>query len=582
MATDQPQVGASSWRFLARYWPQVVIGSLVLLVNPTLAVVIPYYIGRAIDVFAGEAVGDTSRLVGLVIVLAIIQTIARSSGFILLQGAARRAEHDLRTRVFERLLRTDAAYLRTQRVGDLASRLSSDLAGVMTMWGMGLLWIIGMGALLVMALVLMVRIDPVLTLWSLLPVPIMMVVTQRLAGRVKRQAGEANRQLGKLSATVTEDLTGIGVVKGYHLEEQRSKQFAELSTQLVRRNMVRQLTEGLFLPILGTLTAASRLAVLWLGGMAVIDGDIRLGEFIQFTAYLVLISMRVVGLAGIVSMFQQGGASWARITAVLARSPKIEDGTGEPLARPIRGELELRNLTVELDGRRILDGVSLKIPARTITAVVGRVGSGKTTLLEAIPRILDTPADSVLVDGRDITELPLADLRGAIAYASQNAFLFSASIADNIAFGLDGTGDRRERVLAAARVAGLEPDLAALPQGIDTPIGERGIGLSGGQRQRVALARAIASDRPIILLDDSLSAVDTETERRILDSLAKALDDRTVVLVSHRLAALRRADQIAVLDGGRIVELGHHDELLARGGLYTEIYRAQLESETAA
>ena len=572
-----------SWQFLWHYRVRVVSGCFALLCATSLGVVIPYVLGRTVSAIQHGDGHLVPRLAALILALALVQAVARTMGNIAINGAAYRAEHDLRMAVFRHLVATDAGYFRQQKTGDLVSRLTSDLQTLMSMWGQGIFYGFGVGLLLAFAIIAMVSIDPILTVLALAPIPPIVLTSQYLSRRIKRLGTEASRQRGKLASDAHEDLAGIDVVKGYHLEQERGRKFSQQASVLMRSVLAVQRASGWYGPLTGLFIAAGTVVVLWRGGSAVIDGSLELGDLVQFNTYLTMLGFRVVTLASIIPVFQQGVVSWQRISAVLAREPTVKDAAGPALAASGAGDLEFRDLGVEIDGRRVLDGVSFGVPGGTLTAVVGRVGAGKSTLVEAIPRLVDVPKGMLFVEGRDVTDLPLASLRGAIAYAPQHAFLFSATIAENIAFGLDQVdeSEARERVVKAARIAGLESDLAALPQGIDTPVGERGVTLSGGQRQRVALARAIASERRIILLDDALSAVDTDTERRILDGLQAALRGRTVVMITHRAAAMARAQQIAVLDRGRLVELGAHDELLARNGAYAEIYRDQLEQGQA-
>jgi len=570
----------SSWRYLRRYRGRVLFGCLALTVGTSLGIVIPYFLGRAVEaVIRGTGIIEVALII---LVLALVQAAGRAAGSIAINGAAREAEHGLRIAAFSHLATMDPGFFRKQKSGDLVSRLTADLQTLTQMWGQGIFYVFGVVCLLLFALVAMLVIDPILTAWALGPIPVIVFVSQALGKRVKRLTMTASQDRGHLASTVQEDFAGIGVVKSYRLEQHRAEHFARESAQLKKSALRMTRNSLLYSPLTGVFVAVGTVAVLWLGGSRVIDGRMGLGELVQFNTYLGLLGFRIVTLASIIPVFQQGAVSWQRVSSMLGRVSTITDGPGAPLAAP-EGDVELRDLTIQIEGKKLLDGVSLKIPAGTFTAVVGRVGGGKSTLVEAIPRLLDVEPGQLFIDGRDVRDLPLESLRGAIAYAPQHAFLFSASIADNIAFGIDGKPDDvKERVLAAARIAGLESDLAALPNGIDTQVGERGITLSGGQRQRVALARAIASGRRIVLLDDSLSAVDTDTERRILDGLQQAFKGRTVVMVSHRVTVTTRADQIAVLDHGQLVEHGPPHELPARGGVYTDLYRSQEHEERAA
>jgi ATP-binding cassette subfamily B protein len=407
-------------------------------------------------------------------------------------------------------------------------------------------------------------------------------------------------ELGALSNAVQEDLTGVQVIKTYGLEQERQGRFGARSTRLLESNMALTQVRGQLMPVLGGVASLGTVIVLFIGGRRVIEGSMELGEMIQFNAYLAILVWPTLALGWMISLLKRGQASWNRLAEVLEARPTIVDGPLAVEGEKVRGAVSIRDLTIEIGGRRLVDGVSLEIPAGTITAIVGRLGSGKSLLVEAIPRLLEVPPGTVFLDDIDITQMRLGDLRRAIAYAPQEAFLFSSTIAENIETGLpedrqnghsrehwdDVSGARAlpvsDEVRRAAQAAGLERDLAALPAGFQTMVGERGITLSGGQRQRVALARALVARPRVLLLDDSLSSVDAETEKEILGHLDEVMRGRTAILISHRVAAVRRAHQIAVLDQGKLVERGTHDELLALGGVYAELYRTQLAEEIAA
>ncbi len=550
-----------------------------------LTLAIPSYFGRAVDALIAAHPEEHVPAIGLsLVVLAVAQALTRIFGIQLLISAAKLAERDLRDHVFQHVVQLDAGFYRSHSGGEIASRMSNDVQLVVVMWSGGVIQAFGAGLMVCVACVAMFLIAPGLALLALLPAPLIMFGASRLSRLDKQRTTETMKQLGSLSGSVEEDLAGIGVIRGYHLQEAREKRFREQATLLAERRVRAQAAAAYLPPLLNSFTATSMFVVLWVGGNAVIDGDLRIGTLLQFSAYVGMVGARVPWLGDTVSTFQRGRAGWSRIVDLLAQRSAIQDGPGPGFDTDVRGELELRDLTIEIDGRRILDRVSLKVPAGSTCAIVGPVGSGKSTLIQALPRLVDVPPGTVFLDGRDITQLPLRTLRSHLAYAAQGPFVFSMSIADNIALGFakDGQTDL-DRIRRAADAAGLTPDLAMLPNGMETQVGERGITVSGGQRQRIALARTLAGaeHRQVILLDDSLSAVDVETERRILENLDREIAGRTLLVVSHRVATLRSADQIAVLDQGKLVEIGTHTELLRRGGVYAELYRSQSEQGAA-
>jgi len=597
--TNSPSAKPGAWTFVLRYRSRLLLGVLMLVATNGCALAIPWLLGRTIDALHGtDPAGYVPRLALGMIAIAVLQAATRIGSRIWLFNAARMAEADLRSTLFDHLLTLEPAYYRTHPVGDIMSRLTNDVQTVRAMWGPGLLNLVNTAFVFSAALVLMLGIDPWLTLWALLPYPSMVAVGSMFGRRLYRASRAVQDELGALSTAVQEDLTGVQVIKTYGLEEERQVRFAGRSTRLLDRNMVLTQVRGQLFPILGAVASLGTVIVLFMGGRAVIDGQMRLGSLIQFNAYLAILVWPTLALGWMMSLLQRGQASWRRLAEMLETRPAICDGELALDADEVRGDVSIRNLTVEIGGRVLVDGVSLEVPAGTVTAVVGRLGSGKSLLVEAIPRLLDVPAGSVFIDGHDVTQLRLTSLRRVIGYAPQEAFLFSNTIAENIAMGLPERGENgaaltaeaaatrpravSEEVRRAAEAAGLERDLAALPDGFHTLVGERGITLSGGQRQRVALARALVARPRVLILDDSLSSVDAETEKEILGRLDEVMRGRTAILISHRVAAVRRAHQIAVLDQGKLVERGTHDELLACGGVYAELYRTQQAEEIAA
>jgi ATP-binding cassette subfamily B protein len=553
----------------------------------TLQQAIPLLLRAAIDDLEAGA-RHVAGLAAAIVLVGVLQAIIRIGSRLYLFDVARTAEYDLRNEVFAHLLRLAPSFYRrtTTGTGDIMSRLTSDVQTMRIMWGPGLLNFVSTIFSYVAGIGFMLTISPELTLWAILPFPLLALASRAFGRRLFRLSRQAMQQLGQLSGAAQEDLAGVAVVKAYALEDARAAAFARRSAGYLDTNVKLASTRGQMMPILGAFGAIGTVIVLWRGGIMIQRGELSLGSLIAFNTFVGLLVWPTLALGWTLSLFQRGAASYRRVQDLCTELPTIVDGPRPAPEGGVRGELELRGLTITAGDRTLLDGVSLRIPAGATCALVGRTGSGKTTLVEALARVREVPAGQLFVDGHDVTERPVGWVRRAAGYAPQEAFLFSATIAENIAFGMarraagepiDLVGVRR-----AAEAAGLARDLEALPAGLDTVVGERGITLSGGQRQRVALARALAAQPRLLLLDDSLSSVDAHTEREILDKLAHERAGRTVVIISHRPAVTADADLIAVLDEGRLVEVGGHDELMAKGGVYAELYKERSKEEAAA
>lgn len=602
------------WSYLGRYRRPIVLGIAALLATNVLFLGVPYYMGHAVQSLRDGRLSELPRLAIMMMVFALATAITRIYSRIWIFNAARSGEYDLRSDLFRHMLGLDAGYYRKNSTGDVMSRLTNDVQTVRAMWGAGVLNLVNTAFAFASVMFMMVRIDPILTLWAIVPYPTIYIVGQAFGRRIYKASQGVQAELGQLSSKIQEDLGGIQLIKTYGLEEVRRNTFIESSLRLLDRNMALTRVRGQLVPVLGALSASGAIIILWVGGHAVLDKRIELGQMVELSGYVARLVWPTLALGWMLSLLQRGRASWSRLTALFATKSQIVDGTGPELPssdKPMA--VEIKDLTVEVDGRTLLSHIDLTLAPGTVTAVVGRTGAGKSTLVDALTRLIDVPANSIFCDGRDFTTVPMASLRQQIGYAPQEAFLFSTLIADNIAMGYGGgravpkaraaeleqvlaaqaqaqaqgkaaaaklpakADDvaHEPRVLAAAKAAGLDRDLVAMPEGLETVVGERGITLSGGQRQRVALARAIVGAPRLLILDDSLSSVDAETEQIILKNLRAVMSGRTVVLISHRVAAVKDADQIAVIDAGKIVERGTHQSLLAAGGLYAELYRTQ-------
>ena len=539
-------------------------------------VLTPYFLRLAVDaVQAGRGFG--------VYALAIVAS-AALSGLLsyamrrLAVVASRQVEYDLRRDLLHHLLTLDRDFYHKHRVGDLMNRLNTDLSAVREMVGPGILMGSRLSFLVLLAFLSMYAVNARLAFYLTLILPGIFLAMRFLLRLIDRRYREAQEVFDRISTLAQEAFSGIRVVKGYALERRMVAWFQDLNSLYVEKSLALARVEGPLHALLGFLMGFAFLTVLWAGGAMVVRGELSVGELVQFNAYLAQLTWPILGLGWVMALYQRGLTSLRRLFELLDEKPAIRDEDPLPLAlEDLSGEVRFEGVGLKRDGRWLLRGLTLTIPEGMTLGITGRTGSGKSLLAALVPRLLDPSEGRVYVGGHEARRIPLAVLRKAVGVAPQEPFLFSETILENIAFGLDEVD--RERVEWAARLAGIHEEILAFPKGYETVLGERGITLSGGQRQRVALARALAKRPKILILDDALSAVDAETEARILQGLKTVLGKQTTLLISHRTAALRHADWIIVLDGGRIVEEGTHESLLQAGGLYAEMDRLQKEVE---
>ncbi len=573
-------------RYALRYRRQFALGLVCGVADTAIGMVAPRVLKHAVDDLAGGV--TTARLGAYAALLVALAAIGGLFLFLTRQflvGASRLIEYDLRNDFFAHLQRQPPAFYHASRTGDLMSRATSDLNAVRMMIGPAVMYSSSTLLIFVAAIGLMAAIDVRLTLVALIPLPFVSVAVKLFGSAIHRRFEEIQTRLADLSAVVQESLAGVRVVRAYGQEAFETARFAAANREYMRRSLRLARLQGFFYPSIGLFLGLSSLLVLWLGSRAVVAGRISLGDFVAFNAYLVMLTWPMIAFGWVTNLLQRGAASWGRMLAIMDTAPAITDPVVPgPMtdASAVRGDLAIDGLSFGYGDTPVLRDVSVRVRPGETLAIVGPTGSGKSTLLHLLLRLHDPPPGTVRLDGVDIRDIPLHALRGAIAFVSQEPFLFSDTIAENVAFGWRGSGPvaPREAVEAAAAVARLDVDVAAFPAGYDTRIGERGITLSGGQKQRAALARAVIADAPILILDDALSAVDTHTEDEILSRLRDVCRRRTSILVSHRVSTVRHADQILVLRDGAVVERGRHDDLIARGGAYADLHRRQmLEAE---
>jgi len=544
-----------------------------------MTVTIPALSGQAIDQIRG---GDDAslKLLGAAVLLAGVLRLALTVSRRLVAGrVSLSVERDLRGLMYEHLQKLELAFFDSQQTGQLMSRATVDLQSVRFFLGYGLVFMIQSALTIVLAAIAMFLTDPGLAAISLAPVPFVVLIAARYGRRSRPAVQEVQQRIAELTAEVEENVSGVRVVKAFAAEDRQRRRFEHRVGRLFEQAMVSSRIQAFYGPFIGFLPQLGLAAILFVGGRQVIDGRLTLGEFTQFYIYLLMLvgPMRTLGMA--LGMAQRATASGARMFEILDRVPQVAAAADAVPLPPGQGQVELRGASLRYDGasRDALRDVSLVVPAGTTVALVGATGSGKTTLIQLVPRLYDVTSGAVLVDGVDVRDVDPAQLRAQIAVVTDDPFLFSTSVRDNIAYARPDTSDAE--IERAARRAQAHDFITRLPDGYDTRVGERGLTLSGGQRQRLAIARALLADPRILILDDATSSVDASTEQQIKQALREVMAGRTTFVIAHRLSTISLADEIVVLEDGELIAHGTHDELLDESDLYREIVEKGLPDQ---
>jgi ATP-binding cassette, subfamily B, multidrug efflux pump len=575
--------------YLRRYSRDFMWGGLSVVISNAIWILFPQVIRIAIDdLNQGVTRQKIFLYAGLLVLISAAKGVFLFLTRWIIIGISREIEFDLRNDLFRHLERQPAAYFQQHRTGDIMARMTNDLNAVRMLLGPAIMYSANTVLFSIGALYFLLRISPWLTLVALVPLPLASILVQSLGRKIHERFERIQAMYSEISAQAQENFSGARLVRAFAQEEAQIAAFEKSNKENIRRGLRLVQLMGMLWPTLEFVLGLAMAITLLVGGHEVLSHRISIGDFVAFNTYMVMLTWPVIALGWVVNLWQRGTASVVRIDELLSDKPTIDNAEADasiPANLTLRGDIEFRDLSFSYSGSdagraEVLHSLSLKVPAGTSLAIVGPTGSGKSTLVNLIPRLYDAAPGSVLIDDRPIRDYPLDVLRANIGFVPQETFLFSQTIRGNIAFGAPLASD--EEVLQSAEAAHIRREFEEFPAGLATTVGERGITLSGGQKQRTAIARAVIRNPRILILDDALSSVDTYTEEQILSELQRVMQGRTTLFISHRISTVRHADQIAVLVGGRVAELGTHDELIARNGYYADLFQKQLLEEELA